>query len=122
MEEDLGAKLEGEEEAKSSVREDAETSGGITGVDQSVGYIVWFADAVELYQKKNQNCFWCSSPDHLVKHCPRDLGKTAWKLSLNVKEGMIKKGGQAPQKPVDAQLASLDKAPKHKDILKKLSS
>ena len=35
-------KPKGEEEARSSAREDAETSGGVGGVDQSVGYIVQF--------------------------------------------------------------------------------
>ena len=46
-------KPEGEEEAKSSAGEDAETLSGIGGADQSVGYIVCFANMVELYQRKN---------------------------------------------------------------------
>ena len=67
-------------------------------MDQSVGYIAHFANAVELYQRKNQNCFGCGSPDHLVKDGSKDLRKTAQKASLNAKEGMMKKGDWAPQK------------------------
>ena len=47
----------GKKEAKSSAAEDAETSSRVTGADQSVGYIIKFANTVELHQKKNQNCF-----------------------------------------------------------------
>ena len=53
------------------------------GADQSVGYIIHFANAVELYQKKNQNCFGCSSHDHLIKDCLKDLSKTTQKVCLN---------------------------------------
>ena len=60
-------------------------------------HCAWFANAVELYQKKNHNCFWCGSPDHLVKDCPKEMGKTARKVGLNLKEGMAKKGGQSSQ-------------------------
>ena len=66
-EEDSSVKPEGEEEAESSDGEDPETSSGIGGADQPIGYIIHFANAVELYQKKNQNCFRCGSPGHLVK-------------------------------------------------------
>ena len=52
-EEDSGVKPEGEEEAGSSAGEGAETSSGVGGVDQSVGYIGHFANVVELNQKKN---------------------------------------------------------------------
>ena len=104
-------KPEGEEEATSSVREDVETSSRVGGADQYVGYIVHFAIVVELYQKKNQNCFRCSRPVHLMRDCPKDLSKTAWKMSLNVKEGTAKKGGWVPQKPVVTKPASLDKVP-----------
>ena len=81
---------------------------GVGGTDQLVGYIVHFANAAELYQRKNQNCLGCSSPDHLVKDCPKDLSKSAQKVSLNAKEGTMKKGGWTPQKPVVTQLASPD--------------
>ena len=50
-EEDLSVKPEGEEEAESS-DEDPEISNGIGGADQPVGYIIHFANAVILYQKK----------------------------------------------------------------------
>ena len=66
-EEDLSVKPEGEEEAESSDGEDPETSNGIGGVDQPVSYVIHFANAVKLYQKKNQNCFGCGSPDHLMR-------------------------------------------------------
>ena len=84
VKEDLGMKQKGEEEAKSSAEEDTETSSRVGGVDQ------------ELYLRKNQNCFRCGSPDHLLKDCLKDLSKTTWKASLNMKEGMMNKGCRAP--------------------------
>ena len=42
----------------------------------------------------------------------KDLSKTTRKVSLNAKEGMMNKGGWAPQKPVVTQLASPDEAPR----------
>ena len=95
-------------ETKSSDGEDPEISSGVGGADQSVGYIVHFANAVELYQRKNLNCFACGSSDHLVK----DLSKTTHKASLNMKREMMKKGGQTPQKPVVTKLSSPDEAPR----------
>ena len=68
-----------------------------------------FANAVKLYQRKNQNSFRCGNHDHLVKDCLKDLSKTTQKASLNMKEGMMKKGSWSPQKPEVTQLASLDK-------------
>ena len=91
----LSVKSEGEEEAESSDGEDPETLSGIGGADQPISYIICFAKAVELYQRKNQNCFGCGSPDHLVKDFPKDHSKTARKVSLNVNEGMMK-GGWTP--------------------------
>ena len=43
--------------------------------------------------------------------CLNDVGKIAHKVSLNAKEGMTKKGGQAPQKPSVAQPVSPNKDP-----------
>ena len=106
---DLGMKAE---KTESSDEEDPENLSGIGGTDQSVGYIICFANVVELYQRKNWNGFRCGSPDHLVKDCLKDLSKTAWKVSLNTKEGMTKKGGQTPQKPLVAQPTSLNEAPR----------
>ena len=103
-------KPEEEEEAEFSNGEDAETSTGVGRVDQSAGYIVHFANMVELYQRKNLNCCRCGSPDHLIRDFLKDLSKTTQKVTLNVKEGTTKKGGWAPQKPVVAQPASLDEA------------
>ena len=83
----------GEKEAASSAEEDAGMLGKVGNVDPSLGYIMQFANVVELYQKKNHNCFGCGSPDHLVKDCPKDLRKTARKVGLNLQEGTEKKGG-----------------------------
>ena len=69
-----------EEEAKSSDEEDARMSGKVGSADQSLVYIVQFANAVELYQKKDCNCFGCSSLEHPVKDCRKDMGKTARKV------------------------------------------
>ena len=55
-EEDSDERPEREYEAKSSAGEDVDTSSGVGGADQSAGYIVYFTNAVELHQKKNQNC------------------------------------------------------------------
>ena len=65
--------------AESSAREDVETSSGVEGTDQSVGYIVCFANADKLYQKKNQNCSRCCRPNHLMSDCLKDLSKTVQK-------------------------------------------
>ena len=88
-------------------------TGEISDGNPSLGYIVWFTNAVQLNQKKNCNCFQCGSPDHLVKDCPKELGKATRKVGLNLKEGTLKKGGQAYQKLVVAQQATPDDAPKH---------
>ena len=90
--EDSGTK----EEVEFSDWEDPETSGGVKGADQSLQYIVHLANMVKLYQKKKWNCFGCGSPDHLLKDCLKDLSKTAQKVSLNAKEGMVKKRRSNP--------------------------
>ena len=94
--EDLGTKAGEAEDAESYEEENPETSSGFARADHLVGYTIHFANAVELFQKKSQNCFGCGSPDHLVKDCPKDLSKTARKVHLNTKEGMTKKGGWTP--------------------------
>ena len=108
---DSCVKLEREEEAESS-EGDQETPSEIGGANQPMSYIICFANAVRLYQKKKQNCFGCGSPNHLVKDCPKGLSRVTRKASLNVKEGTTKKGGKAPRKPVVTQPASLDEAPR----------
>ena len=99
-EEDSGPKPNGEEEAESSAEEDIGPAGDVGNVDQLLGYITEFTNAVELYQKKNCSCFGCGSLDHLEKDCIKDLGKTVRKVGLNLKEGMAKKGGWSSQKLV----------------------
>ena len=42
-----------------------------------------------------------------MKDCPKELGKTARKVGLNLKEGTVKKGGQSSQKMVATQQATL---------------
>ena len=54
-EEDSGLKCNEEKEAKYSAEEDVGMSGEVGNVDPSFGYIMQFANAVELYQKKNCN-------------------------------------------------------------------
>ena len=56
-EEDSGPKPNGEKEAKSTAEEVVGTIGEVRDVDQSLGYIREFANVVELYQRKNHNCF-----------------------------------------------------------------
>ena len=53
IEENSSVKPEGEEEAESSDGEDPETSSRIGGADQSVRYIIHFANVLKLYQRKN---------------------------------------------------------------------
>ena len=121
-EEDSDPKPDGEKEPESSAEEDVGMSGKVGGADQSLSYIVQFVNAVELYQKNNHSCFGCGSLDHLVKDCPKDLGKTTRKVGLNMKEGMAKKGGQTSLKLVAAQQATLGKAPRAHGCLEKLPS
>ena len=91
--EDPGEKPEGEGETEPSADEDVEVSGGIGETGQSIEYIVHFTKGVELYQKKNRNCFGYGSPEHLVQGCLKDTSRSAQKVCLNMKEGMAKKGG-----------------------------
>ena len=66
-EEDSSVKPEGEEEALSLQMEKTQKPQvGLVEQISQVGYIIHFANAVELYQRKNQNCFRCGSPDHLM--------------------------------------------------------
>ena len=89
-------------------------TGKVGNADPSLGYIMWFANVVELYQKRNCNCFACSSPDHLMKDCLEKMGKTTREVGLNLKEVMVKKGGWSSHKSVVMQEATLGNAPKHK--------
>ena len=104
------AKLDQEEEVGSFV-EDPETFSDLCGANQPISYIVHYANAMELYQKKTQNCFGCGSPNHLIRDCPKHVGKVAWKASLNAKEGTMKKGDWTPHTPSVAQPVSMDEAP-----------
>ena len=110
-EEDSGPRPDREREVGSSAGEDAGMLGKVGYIDPSLGYIMQFANVVDLYKKKNCNCFRCGSPDHLVKDCPKELGKTARNLGLNLKEGMAKKGGQSSQMSVATQQATPGDAP-----------
>ena len=64
-EEDSSVKQEGEGEKEPSA-EDVEASGRVGEMNQTIEYINCFAIAVELYQKKNKNCFGCGAPDYLI--------------------------------------------------------
>ena len=122
MEEDSGPKPDEEKEIKSPAEEDAGMTGEIGDVNLSLGYIMWFANAVELYQKKNHSCFGCGSPDNLVNDCPKELGKAMRKVGFNSKEGTTKKGGWSSQKLVAAQQATPDYAPQAQKHQGKLPS
>ena len=110
-EENPGVEPEGEEEMGPSADEEVEALGRVKEADQSVKYIAHFTTAVELYQRKNKNCFGCGSPDHFVWGCPKDVSRPTQKVYLNTKEGMAKKGGWAPHKPAAAQSTSQHKVP-----------
>ena len=121
-EEDSDPKPNGEKEVESSAEEDFGTTGEVGDVDPLLGFITQFTNAVELYQKRNHNCFGCGSPDHLVKDCLKEIEKTARKVGLNLKEGKAVKGAGSSQKLVATQEATLHDAPKHKKHLKKVPS
>ena len=70
-----------------SADEDLEASGGVEETDQTIKYIICFAKAVELYQKR-KNCFGCGRSDHLIKDFLKDVSESSWKVYLNTKEGM----------------------------------
>ena len=108
-EEDPGVKPEGEGEIEPSVDEDVEVLGSVGETDQSIEHIVHFAKAVELYQKKNKDCFGYGSADHLKWDFPKDISRSALKAYLNMMKGMANKGGWAPQKPAATQWVSLHK-------------
>ena len=78
-----------------------------------LGYIMQFANVVELYQKKNCNCFGCRSPDHLVKDYPKELGKAMRKVGLNLKEGTARREADPlrswwlPNRPPQMMLPSI---------------
>ena len=82
---------------------EVEALGGVEETDQPMEYIVHFAKVVKPYQQKNRSCLGCGSPDHLMWNCPKDIIKSAWKVDLNTKERMAKKGNWAPQKSAVAQ-------------------
>ena len=91
--------------------DEVEVSGGAGGTGELKEYIICFTKTVKLYQQKNRSCFGYRIPDHLMWDCPKDISKSAEKADLNIKEGMAKKGGQAPQKPAVTQWASLEETP-----------
>ena len=62
-EEDLGSKPDGKKEAESSAEEDVGMSGEVDDTDHVIKLYCLVANAIELYQKKNHNCFRCGSPD-----------------------------------------------------------
>ena len=62
MEEDSGPKPDEKKETESPAEKDAGMTGEISDVNLLLGNIVQFANAIELYQKKNCNCFGCGSP------------------------------------------------------------
>ena len=69
-EEDPGVEQEGRRGTEASADEDVGALGGVGEADQSVEYITHFTKAVELYEKKNKNCFRCGAlgvgaPSHM---------------------------------------------------------
>ena len=70
-----------------SAAKEVEASSGAGETDQSIEHIICFAQVIELYHKKNRNCSGCSSPDHLIHNCPKDLSQSAQKSDLNTKRG-----------------------------------
>ena len=59
------------------------TTGIVGNVDPLLDFIMWFANVLELYQKRNCSSFGYGSPDHLVKDCPKEMGE-------NCQEGRFK--------------------------------
>ena len=71
--------------------------------DQSIEYIAHFAKAVELYQKKNKNCFGCGSPNHFVCDCPKDVSRPTQKVFKHRGDGK-----EGRPKPSEAMCHSVD--------------
>ena len=65
-EEDPGVEQEGEDDTEHSADKEVEVLDKVKEAAQSIEYIAHFAKAVELYQKKNKNCFVCGSPNHFI--------------------------------------------------------
>ena len=102
---DSGEKQDKEGEMKLSADKEVKVSARREETDKPMEYIVCFPKVVELYQQKNRSYFGCGSPNHLMWDCPKDISKSAWKVDLNIMEGMAKMGDQAPQKSGVAQQA-----------------
>ena len=102
-EEDQGPKPNGKD-TMSSGEEDMRMSGKVGDVDPSLGFITWFINAVELYQKGNAVVLG-------VAAWPKDLEKTTKKVGLNLKEETAKKGSQSSYKLVVTQQATPGNAP-----------
>ena len=115
-EEDSGPKPNGEKEAESSAKEDTGLSGEVDIADQSLGYISQFANAVELSRKKNCNCFRCGNPDHLVKNCPKDLGKNCKEGRFKLEEGDGKEGRLDLSEVDGCHTGYPGLLPEHKDV------
>ena len=76
-EEDLDPKPNEEKEVKSSAKKDTGMLGEVAKVDPLLGYIAWFTNMAELYQK-NCNCFrlaaqitWWKTPQRTEKKTTR---------------------------------------------------
>ena len=111
-EEDSGPKPDREKETESSAEEDAGMIGKVSDLNPLLGFVVQFANVVELYQKRELQLLWgVGSLDHPVKDCLREMWKTARKVGLNLKEGTVKKGGWSSQKVVATQEATPGDAP-----------
>ena len=113
---DSAAKQEEEGEMEPSADEEVKASGKAEETDQPMEYIICFTKAVKLYQQKNRSCFGCKSPDHLVRDCPKDISKAAYKADLNTQEGTAKKGGWATQKSAVTQSIPRRDSPNQKTL------
>ena len=87
MEEDSGPKPDEEKETKSPAEEDAGMTGEISDANPSLGHTAWFANAGELYQKKNHNWFGCGSPQPPGEGLPKRTGENHEEGRFKLKRG-----------------------------------
>ena len=107
-EEDLTTGLEGEEEVESS-------EGDPVKLVEQISHSAISSDLPTYLNYTKRKTRIVSGAAVMIiwwRNCPKDLSKVARKVSLNMKEGTMKRGSWTPQKPVVTQLASLKDAPR----------
>ena len=74
------------------LRKMQECTGNVGDLDPLLGYIAWFTNVVELYQKKNCICFGCGRPQSPGERLPKKTGESYKEGRFKLKRGDSKEG------------------------------